>query len=363
MLAATLLIFTPVAPLLQEEAAGAPSEQEGAVEETLDEKVAKDAAAIAAAFDVWAADKEHKLKEYRSDDGRILLISDFGGGVAKDALKRSTGMLERLDRALGAPAEGEEALLRAVMIQSPDAYRSLCGALGGASPPQVEYFMRAMDWTGFTIYKPELTVYFHDPQVQDEARADHNVGHNLAHLEVHRRYGVMPLWIAEAIATACEDGAWGEVWAPWNLHGFVWASSHAEWRGKRTREIAAWAVEEGFTHLWSYTADPYQEPLAKLAFALATYGLDRDPIGLAAFLDRLQAAYSVPDEYGVRKDPTPEQYEAFLAESFGEGFLEDFAEWWKKPPSWKKKPKFRERETLPEPLPEPEPVEPDPSEG
>ena len=333
MTVTALLLWTL---LLQEAAAPEP---------TVDEQVAADAAAIAAAFETWAEDKAHKQKLLRSKDGRMVLVSDFPAKAAKDALTRSGAMLERLDRALGAPAEAEDVTLRAVMIQHGAAYHALCDALAEVSPPQREYFRRAKDWTGFTIYKPELTVYYHDPAIQDEARADHNVGHNLAHLEVHRRYGVLPLWIAEAIATAGEDGAWGEVWAPWNLDGFVFAASHADWRGKQTRALAIEAAEGlGFARLWSYSADPWREQEAKLGFALATYGLDRDPVGFRAFLDRLQAAYSVPDEYGVRKDPTSAQYETWLAASFGEGFIEDFAAWWKKPPSWKSKPKFRERE-------------------
>lgn len=359
MFAVALLMFAPVAPVAAAQGAEPSAELATEMPETLDEIVAKDSAAIASAFDAWAADKSNKLKEYTSENGRILLVSDFSGGMVKDALKRSEKMLVRLDRALGAPAEGEDTLLRGVMIQRTATYHALCDALADASPPQRAYFQGAKDWTGLTIYAPELTVYFHDPSIQDEARADHNVGHNLAHLEVHRRYGVMPLWIAEAIATACEDGAWGEVWAPWNLSGFVYAVSHADWRGKQTRSLALATEEDGFGLLWGYTAKPFREEEAKLAFAFATYGLDRDPVGLGIFLQRLQREYSVPDEYGVRKDPTPEDYEAWMVESFGGIFPEDFRSWWKKPPSWKAKPKVRDAEgrSLPPKPSAPEPTE------
>ena len=318
-------------------------QEPGAAGETVDAQVARDAAAIAAALDAWAEDKASKVKAYSGSGERILVWSDMGGGPTRGAVKRADAMLERLDRALGAPREGEETRLRAVFLQREEAYHALCDALAAASAPQAEYFRAARGWTGFTLYKPELTVYYHDESIQDEARADHNLGHNLAHLEVHRRYGVLPLWIAEGIATACEEGAWGEVWAPWNLAGFVYASSHASWRGAATQASVAATETDGLAALWKYSADPWQEAPARLAFAFATYGLDRDPVALRGFLERLQAAYAVPDAYGKRVDPEPEQYQAWLLECFGEDFPAQVRAWWEKPPSWKSKPKPLER--------------------
>jgi len=341
MMFAALLLALPVA-----------SQEPGAAGGSVDEQVAADAVAILAALEAWADDRSNKAREYEGADDRVLIWSDMGGAATRRALKAAEKMVERLDRALDAPGDDGESTggkaprrmpLRAVFLQKEDAYHALCDALAEASPPQRAYFQSAREWTGFTLYAPELTVYFHDPQIQDEARSEHNLGHSLAHLEVHRRYGVLPLWIAEGIATACEEGAFGEVWAPWNLKGFVYADSHAEWRGASTQSAVAATAASGFTSLWDYSADPFRDEPARLAFAFATYGLDRDPVAFRAFLERLRAAYSKPDTYGKREDPEADQYEAWLAECFGEDFGASFREWWKKPPSWKSKPKPIER--------------------
>jgi hypothetical protein len=334
MLIAVLLLALPAAP-----------QEPGAAGGTLDQQVAADAAAIVAALEEWADDRGNKARDYDGVDDRVLVWSDMGGASTKRAIKAAGKMLGRMDRALGVPVEDSAppSPLRAVFLQREEAYLALCDALAEASAPQRAYFTAARGWTGFTLYAPRLTVYFHDPRIQDEARAEHNLGHNLAHLEVHRRYGVLPLWLAEGIATACEEGAFGEVWAPWNLKGFVYADSHAEWRGESTQAAVAATAATGFAPLWSYSADPFREDPARLAFAFATYGLDRDPVAFGGFLECLRAAYSKPDTYGKREDPAPELCDAWLSECFGEDFGDAFRSWWEKPPSWRSKPKPIER--------------------
>ena len=147
---------------------------------------------------------------------------------------------------------------------------------------------------------------------------------------------------ARAAAVRQRDSS-SEVWAPWNLEGFVWASSHTDWRGKDTRSAVA-DTEGNLDLLFRYEADPFRETQARLAFAFATYGLDRDPVGFARFLAAVQDAYAVPDEYGKRIDPAPEQYEAWLEAHMGPDFGAAFRAWWEKPPSWKSKPKPLQRE-------------------
>ena len=73
-------------------------------------------------------------------------------------------------------------------------------------------------------------------------------------------------------------------------------ASHAAWRGKTTQAAVRATAEQGLGELWDYTADPWRERPAQLAFAFATYGLDRDPVGFRRFMEALQADYSVPDE-------------------------------------------------------------------
>ena len=307
--------------------------------------------ALTQALEAYLADQDDLRRVELDDESSAVLWSDFPRGTVRETEKRCGQILERLDRALGPRAlgldeAGEEldgAVVHLLMLRDERAYHALCDALGEAAPRLRSYFRSCRDTTGFTLYAPELTVYYHDPLVQQEALPDRAVAHNLVHLELHRRYGLLPLWLAEGIAVAGEEGAWGEVWAPWNLDGFVWASSHGDWRGRDTREAVA-DTEGELDLLYRYAADPYRDTQARLAFAFATYGLDRDPVAFRTFLDALVVARPAPGPNPVRWSPEPALARAVVLAHFGAEFGEDFTKWWRRPPSWKKKVKPIERD-------------------
>lgn len=323
--------------------------------ETVDEKVARESEEIRRAVQVFADDEANGLTPYLSDDGRIRIYTDFRAKDAKNAFKRVGLMFERVDWSLGYDGEDPEPLF-AFMIARSGTYHKLCDAIAAAGPLQANFMQQSKDTTGFTIFAPELTVYFHDLSVQEEARPDHSIGHNLIHLELHRRYGVLPLWIRESIATAAEDMATGEVYAPWHLNGFVFTVSHSEWRGKGTRRQIEKLTD--FRRLFEYTAKPYQDDLAHLGFAFAVYTMLEDPDGLKRFLSAMESKYAETNEKGGRPAFTLEMTEQMFRDSFPgdftekeikkgmsseEKFLKEFQKWWKKPAKWNAKPKKRKR--------------------
>lgn len=301
---------------------------------SVDQQVATESAAVQAALQAWTG-AQLKLHGYESPDGRLQVWSDFPASEAKDAVRRTAAILERLDRALGAPPAPAAARLSGLLLRDPEAYLSLCEMLGAVAPAQAAYLEGARKTTGFTLYAPPITVYFHDAKTQKEARADHSLAHNFVHLELARRFGPLPLWLTEGLACAGEDGAWGEVWAYWNRSGFVAAKSHGEWRGKKTQTLVReW---QNLDALFDYSANPFEEDRALLAFAFATYGLDAEPERFGAFVKLLQAAYQANHPQGGRAELPAAEVTRLLHQAFGADFLIRFQEWWKKPPKWNAK--------------------------
>lgn len=324
------LLFTSAALFFQEpEPVPVPASSS-----SVDQQVAAEAAAISDGVLAWTL-KQDKLKRVDGAEGRLQIWSDFSAAEAKDAAKRSAGLLDRLDRALGAPAPELPPALMGMMLRDPALYQKLCDLIAEIAPAQAEFMQRSKSTAGFTLYAPPMTVYFHDPKSQQEARPDHSLAHNFTHLELNRRYGPLPLWLTEGLACAGEDGAWGEVWAYWNRNGFVAAKSHAEWRGKKTQTL----VKElkNLRSVFTYPAERFDEDLALLSFAFATYGLDAEPEKFAAFLQLLQASYQANHPQGGRSELPAEEFERLLNASFGEDFLTRFQAWWVKPPKWNAK--------------------------
>ena len=313
---------------------------EGTPEVTsVDEQVAIEASAITEAVKIYGNAKEHKLKLYKSKDGRIQFYSDAKSKEAKSVMKLTESMLGKLDERLG-PAEleeGQSAELLGFLIKKGPAYFSLCNTIAEAAPSQESFMRTSKNNTGFTIFAPELTAYFHDPSVQDEARIDYSMAHSFVHLELERRYGEVPLWIREGIATALEDMTTGEVWGPWHRNGFVFAISHGDWRGNQTKK----QVERlnSLDRIFTYAANPYDDHYAHEAFAFAVYALTIEPKGLAAMLKGMQEMYSETNPKGGRSMLNLEQTQEIFAASFEAGFLERFQEWWVEPLRWNEKPK------------------------
>lgn len=308
--------------------------------ETVDERVEREAKAIRSAMDSFAVAKENSLRAYVSENGRVLLYTDFRAKQAKAMFKTIEQMFAKVDAALGDPGTEIEPIYGFVFSQTQN-YERFCDAIGAAGPSQAEFMQSSKDSTGFTLFAPEVTTYFHDLRVQEEARADHSIAHNLVHLELHRRYEILPLWVREAIATAAEDMAFGEVYAPWHLNGFVFSASHADWRGKGTRELVKELTD--LNALFEYSGKPYRDELAHLGFAFGVYSLLEEPEALQGFLGAMQKLYAETNTKGGRPEFTLEIYQRMFAEHYEEGFLERFQKWWKKPPRWNAKPKKRKK--------------------
>jgi hypothetical protein len=320
-----------------------PSFQTGTTQEPLpvaisvDQQVKQDADHIAVAVKEYSESKGTKLKKYVSKDGRIRIYSDSRSKEAKQIFKLSEAMLEKLDDTLGEmpPAEGESGELLGLVINEPNTYFGLCDAVAEAAESQAKFMESSKDTTGFTIFAPELTVYFHDASFQEEGRIDHSIAHSLIHLELERRYGEIPLWIREGIATALEDMTVGEVWGPWYRNGFVFSVSHADWRGRQTMKQIERLSD--FQRIFSYPARPYDDHFAHETFAFAVYCLTEEPEGLASMLAGMQEMYSETNPKGGRSLLTVEQTRTIFSESFEADFLERFQSWWEKPPKWNAK--------------------------
>ncbi|MBL7008038.1 MAG: hypothetical protein ISR76_03510 [Planctomycetes bacterium] len=299
-------------------------------EPTVDQRVDEAAAAVATALDEFLDGRGSRLKAFASADGRLQLYSDFSRRDSLRALERSEGILARLDGSLGAPPDPGAALLRAVLVKRHKGYQALCDVVAAADPAQAGFMEASRATTGFTLYRPPITVYFHDPKVQKEARPDHSVAHNLVHLELTRRYGQLPLWLKEGLACAGEEGAFGEVWAPWYRDGFVFSKSHGAWRD-RARELAA-GMEATMPRVFRYPAKPYEDDLAHLAFAFATWCLEEQPEALKSFLAALQAEYALHWKEGGRFQPDPALVLEFAGASFGADWRQRLQDWWSLPP-------------------------------
>jgi len=302
-----------------------------------DDRVKLDAANISAAVKEFVEADSSKLTLFESKDGRIRLYSDSRSREVKDIFELSEAMLNKLDATLGVmpAAEGESAELLGLVINKPATYFDLCDVVAKAAESQARFMESSKRVTGFTIFAPEVTVYFHEASFQEEGRIDHSIAHSLIHLELHRRYGEIPLWIREGIATALEDMTVGEVYGPWHVNGFVFSASHADWRGKQTQK----QVErlKDFRRIYSYPANPYDNQLAHEAFAFAVYCLLEEPQSLAQMLAGMQEMYSETNPEGGRAALTVEQTIELSEASFEPGLLERLQAWWEKPPSWKVK--------------------------
>ena len=301
---------------------------------SVDERIAAEAAAIHDAVSQWR-ERQERMRLLPAEDGRFRLVTDFSKREAERMLDSAEEILGRLDLALGFPEpEAVPGPVTLVLLQDPDRYRDLCATLGAAAPRLADYFRSVADSTGFTSFAPPISVVHTGHQRQVEARPEHSLGHALVHLELHRRYGILPLWLREGLALAGEDSTWGEVWAPWFLDGFVFSSSHADWRGRETRKLVA-GLEGDWSRVFGWEGRPYDPERSRLAYAFSTWALEAEPEGLARFLELLRVEYA-KDADGGEALFGAERTRELAVEAFGEDFAERLAAWWKHPRSWKK---------------------------
>ncbi|KAA3608104.1 MAG: hypothetical protein DWQ01_13600 [Planctomycetota bacterium] len=273
---------------------------------------------------------EFKIKDYASRPVSLDLYSDFRSKDAKQALKKTETVLKRLEKSLGKAQYGD-LRIQALMLRGEEAYYALCDAIAVADPSLADYMASCKTQrAGFTLPRQAVTVYFYDTKYVEEARPAHSLAHNVIHKELQLRFGTLPLWLTEGIACAGEEGAFGEVWANWYRDGFVATVSHAGWRNRASNLVKRQSVD--LEDLYAYNATRYNDELAHLAYAFATYGLDKDSKGFSRFLSRLVDIYHEEGTPGQRFLPPVSTVEIAALESFGEDFEDRFTRYWSRPP-------------------------------
>ena len=150
----------------------------------------------------------------------------------------------------------------------------------------------------------------------------------LVHQELSRRFGSLPLWLAEGVACAGEERAFGEIWANWYRDSFVSVLAHGGWRNDASRLVAK--NQRPLPDLYAYPARPFDEDLARFAFAFAVYGLEADREGFARLLAGM--AEDSRAQGGGRYEPAPARVQELVSAAFGADFERDFRSWWAKPP-------------------------------
>jgi hypothetical protein len=265
-----------------------------------------EARAVRQALEKFIANKENKIKSYSSKTDRFRLLSDYkSSAVPKKAMKACEDLLATFDWAMGSyQAQKKTRWIRedypfdVVMIQKEEVFHNLIDEIIAVAPERLHAYLEANKrGTGFTLYPGKLTINYNDVKIQAEARLDRSMAHSVAHLEMHRRYSYQPLWLAEGIACAMEELAFGEIWANWYRDGFVAAVSHSGWRGAPTKNMIN---KLPLTALWSYPAKPYQDNLAHLSYGFAVFALESQPMFLHKLALGIQAKYDEYPEQGAQ---------------------------------------------------------------
>ncbi len=297
----------------------------------------REARAIAAALEEFLGDKKQRMKTRKSKSGRVRIHADSrSSGAASKGLKAVDKVLGEFDVLLGAhrqPADGawlrEDRPLELVLFARSKGYVALIDAFAAAEPRLKPYLDSVKSGTGFTLYPARIAVYFHDPKVQQEARPDHSVAHNAAHLEMYRRFGFTPLWLAEGVATAVEEQALGAVYANWYRDGFVYATSHGEWRGP----ASARALQDyDLKRLVRYSARPYDDVGAHAAYAFAVWALESEAASFVKFCRSVQARYDAHPEQGGQYQIPAQDQQALAEQAFGADLETRLHSFWLKPP-------------------------------
>ncbi len=305
----------------------------------------KEARLVREALNRFLANKKNKVKTYNGKMDRFRLHSDFKSSrEPKKAVKACEEILATFSWALGDYVEPnitrwvrEDHPFDVVLIQKEAAYHALVDEILAVAPDYLQdYLKRSRSGTGFTLYPAKLTVNFNDVKVQVESRLDRSTAHSIAHLEMHRRYSYLPLWLTEGVACAMEEMTYGEIWANWYRDGFVLRASHSGWRGASTQNMVN---KHGLEDLWSYAANPYQDDLAHLSYGFAVFALESQPKFFHHFALAMQKCYDeYPELGGNYKLPADTAAKLALA-NFDGDLQQSFRDYWAKipkPPKVKK---------------------------
>jgi hypothetical protein len=333
---ALILTTLTTASALAQEAETTPTpwpEPSAAQEPVREHPLAAEAREVRAVMETLLADKQAKLKTSESKKARLRLHTDFKSSrEPKAAMKATEEVLQAMLWGFGPYDASEEKVwqrddhsLELYMIQDEDLYLRIIDELVVVAPRYTGFLESCRKGTGFTLYPARLAVYYHDVKVQAEARMDHSIAHNAAHLELHRRYGFTPLQLAEGIACAAEEIALGGIWANWYRDEFVLAVSHDGWRGAATKNVV---LKLDLQELWNYPANPYHDDHAHLAYGFAVFTLDAKPAELHKMYRAIQALYDAHPEQGGLYKIEPATLAELADEAFGPTLQEEFRAYW-----------------------------------
>lgn len=342
------MLIAAVLSLLQV-ASPTPSEQQPQAETEAamnqEHPQAKEARLVREALDRFLKNKKNKVKTYKGKTDRFRLHSDYKSSRdPKRAVKACDEVLKTFSWALGDYVEPkitrwvrEDHPFEVVLIQKEETYHNLIDEILTVAPDYLHPFLESKkSGTGFTLYPAKLTVNYNDVKVQVEARMDRSSAHSMAHLEMHRRYSYLPLWLTEGVACAMEEMTWGEIYANWFRDGFVYKKSHSGWRGVATQNpVAKYRLND----LWSYSANPYQDDLAHLSYGFAVFALESQPKFFHHFALAMQKRYDEHPELGGTYKLPAETAGQIAAEVFDGDLQQAFRDYWAtvpKPPKVKK---------------------------
>ena len=303
----------------------------------------------AALASVENAIRDLKLEVTTSRSGGLRFASDLSPKATEKVRKSAEAVIGRLEKALGAGLpKGTQ--LTIFVLRDRDAYRQVCDGISKAAPGLGSYLLSMRESTGFLLPDMPVAAYWDDIKFQEQTRPDQSVAHNLVHLWLRQSFGQLPLWLSEGIACASEEAEFRDVWAMWNLEGFVYDASRSVWRAtaqeyvttqKDTIRCYDWSgvtygseppqVERPkptLDQLYEYSATVFQDDLAHLAFAFAVYGLEGDAKGFRKFLDALQAEYDENWSTVGRFEPDAKLVDKLVKKGFGRDFEKRFTAWW-----------------------------------
>ncbi len=279
------------------------------------------------------AEKSRGCRKMESKDGRLVLYSDRTRGQCKKTLKAAMQALERTDWALGPLSETPPQPIHAVVLRDRDRYQALCAAIGEAAPHYAKSMEEAAKAPGFTLFVPPLVVALEDPS-GETVNAVHMLAHGLAAVEIQQRYGRLPLWLADGMATVAEESIDGQVWTNWGRSGFVSTESHGSWRGLPTRSL----FRDGMPSLRGFAGaagNVYDDGRAHLAFAIAAFGMEKRPAALRNFCRSVARLGRASLSANGRPELGAEELEGAFLSCFGEGGIQELVKYWKHPLSWR----------------------------
>ena len=254
-------------------------------------------------------------------DRRWIFYSTMSTAEARGAVALIERAYGRLDEVLGSPGLGADAATPAPVIlsfvSSLDDQLLIAAEIGRRFPELRDW---TEQWGGLpqmTLWHPLLSVVRHDQSTALVKRPEIQVIHHLVHLELVRRYGAIPGWVAEAISYGLQDEITGQIYAYSNRGWEQLADEyHDAWR-EQTSDLWTGSLPPVLDQLFGGRHEAFQQPQAYGRFGLGLYWLKDPERRLPRLLQGLSALR--PEGTQPQTDfqpPAPAQLE-LLVEVYG----------------------------------------------